>query len=119
MQTAQRNKAEEQQRDQAAITADYLRRRTRQRFYYLGFATGLVIAFLLLTVGLLQGWLYDGMYCLWQIAFLALAAAFLYLSWRNWRCPACDSWLSGIGFQVNALWSPASVHCPHCGTKLQ
>ena len=41
--------------------------------------------------------------------FLAIVAAGLFYSFRNWRCPACDKYL-GRGFNPK--------HCQHCGVEL-
>jgi hypothetical protein len=41
--------------------------------------------------------------------FLAIVAAGLLYSFRNWRCPACDKYL-GRGFNPR--------HCQNCGVEL-
>jgi rubrerythrin len=41
--------------------------------------------------------------------FFGLTAAAVLFSWRNWRCPGCDSYL---GRNVNPQY------CPACGLEL-
>jgi len=110
--------AEEKQRNEEKIMAEYLRRRTRERIYYLILIGGTVTSWVLFLVGLSQGWLKQWMVRAWQVAFIASVILIFYLSWRNWRCPACYSWLGGFKFTINAFWSSDIIRCPHCGTRL-
>lgn len=118
MKSAAQNQAQEKERDEAKIMAEYLRRRTRERIYYLILIGSILTSGVLFMAGVPQGWLEEWMVCAWQVVFIASVILIFYLSWRNWRCPACDSWLGGFTSQINAIWSPPTVRCPHCGKRL-
>lgn len=115
---AAQTQAEEKQRNEEKTMTEYLHRRTRERIYYLILFGGMVTSFVLFLAGLIQGWLELWMVRAWQVIFIAFVILIFYLTWRNWRCPACDSWLGGFTYTINAVWSPATIRCPHCGARL-
>lgn|SRR5574341_1523642 len=39
----------------------------------------------------------------------------LWFTQLNWRCPACNRFLRIL----HPLWTPDSLFCPYCGTKLR
>jgi hypothetical protein len=110
--------AAEKQKDEEMIKAEYLRRRTRVRVYYTIFLGGLIASCVLFLIGLTQGWLNQSMICGWQILVIVFVLTVYYMTWRNWRCPSCDAWLSGFGFHVNPILSSDFVRCPRCGKRL-
>ena len=104
--------------DEERIMAEFLLRRHRERMYYLLLMGGLVAFFGLLFLGLTREWLDQQALCLLQIVFILLAGFVFWLSWRNWRCPACDAGLGGWTLQINAGISPETLKCPQCGARL-
>lgn len=101
-----------------AVIAAFLKRRSKERLlygcYFLALILYVVISIILMSAYHLQR---EDLRCSWVILVL-LAGLVMYLSWRNWRCPNCDSWLGGWKASVNPWWASAPLKCPHCGSKL-
>lgn len=116
--SAAHKQAQEKQQTEKEISGEYLRRRTRQRIFILIFFGGVPVLYCTFMVGLFQGWQGQASVTTWVIGFIAFYILFAYVSWRNWRCPACDSSLGLFRYQINPILTPDIVHCPSCGTKL-
>ena len=114
VQSREREKWEEEQ----SVRSEFLRRRTQQRTYSMIFAGVMSVSCILFIIGVSQEWLGATLVHIWQVVIITFAFLSIYLSWRNWRCPACDAWLSGFTFNINPIWSPDIVRCPHCGKRL-
>jgi hypothetical protein len=106
------------QSEEQRIMTEFLRRRRRERMYYLVLIGGMFALWGLLLLGAINDWFGGQIVCAFQIAVIVLAGLVFWLSWRNWRCPACDSWLGGWTFHVNAVISPETLKCPQCGARL-
>lgn len=98
---------------------DFLRRRRRERLYYLFvFLIVFVMPFGYITFSN-QGWLKGSSpSCGFEIAVMVVAGFWMLLSVRNWRCPACDSWLGGWKGAIHPFFSSPPIYCPHCGKKI-
>ena len=110
--------AHQKQAREREIMDIYLRRRDGERLRYLAFFLFLGVSCVFFFLGLTNDWFDKWVVRLWQALVIGSAILFVFLSWRGWRCPSCNSWLGGFTFAINAVWTPSSVHCPHCGTKL-
>ena len=117
--SAERTRAQKQQEEQTKITNEFLRRRSRERRRFLflmgGFLlwSGLLIGGTIRSVSMMEQWL-----CPMQIGLILMVGLTFWFFWLKWRCPACDAWLGGLTVQINPFWSPETVRCPLCGTKL-
>lgn len=114
--SAEQAHAQAERMEQTQITDEFLRRRSRERWKNL-FLIGGFIAFWILFIATLPT-MTDEILCVFQISPILLVGVYLWLHWKNWRCPACDSWLGGWTVQINPIWFPESIRCPHCGKKL-
>jgi hypothetical protein len=118
--SAMRTEAQMQLEEEDKYVDEFRRRLSRERRNYLIFFVCL-IASLALMIFLLsnshrQG--YNPVLCIFQVGVYSLAGLFIFISWRSWRCPACDSWLSGFKAGINPFFASPPIKCPHCGKKL-
>lgn len=111
-------KAREKASADIAIMDEFSRRRTRERISLSVMFVCMAASTILLIVGASQLWMKDWIVRVWQIVFVGFAVVYGLLSWRNWRCPACDSWLGGFTFTINAFFSADFIRCPKCGVRL-
>jgi hypothetical protein len=122
LQEAARSAAEDQAKEKenadSKVMNAFLRRRTRERIHLLGLIGSLFLSWILFMVGLSHEWLSKGLTRAWLIGYIAFVILITYLSWRNWRCPVCDTWLGGFTFTISAIWPNHIVHCPACKTRL-
>jgi cation transport ATPase len=111
---------QEKEREKASqkIEMEFLRRRTWERVHILLIIAGLILPQIIFMIGVNQNWMQMWMVRLWVYLYVVFVILVGFLSWRNWRCPSCDSWLGGFRFSINAIWSPSAIKCPHCGVKL-
>jgi len=117
-QSAVVNRERERQKEDMKLRDEFIRRRARQRLYAMIIIGVMAFFCVLFMVGLYREWMVVTLIRIWQVILITFGVLSIYLSWRNWRCPACDSWLAGFTFNINPIWSPDIVRCPHCGKRL-
>ncbi len=116
---AEQTHAQEQRIEQAKITDEFLRRRGRERRRTLLLVGSFMVWSFFFVWGVIRSVsMMEQLLCPFQIGFILIVGLVFWFSWHNWRCPACDSWLGGWTVQINPVWSPETIRCPHCGTKL-
>ncbi|MGE5252088.1 MAG: HEAT repeat domain-containing protein [Bacteroidota bacterium] len=112
---AERNQKERQRTEEEGLIDDFIERRGRLRRRLLGFALVFVVwwwTFLLPFDLVLPAYIMGSVLVLLYLGYV------FWWSWKNWRCPACDSWLGGWKAQVNPWFSSPPLRCPYCGEKL-
>lgn len=60
----------------------------------------------------------DNLVTIFQVSVFLMAGFFMWSSWKNWRCPACDSFLAGFKAGINIWFASRPLRCPHCGARL-
>lgn len=56
---------------------------------------------------------------LFQAILLVIIGGYIWLTRRNWRCPACDSaWFMSWGVGIPLFNHSIPLYCPSCGTRL-
>lgn len=116
VETVARGRAQEQQSRQEQIIEEFMRRRDREQIKSVVFVSVFTLGWCLVLV-----LPYEGVLLLlraYPVVILLGTGLMLWLSWRQWRCPSCDGWLSSWGAVVNPFFSSAPLRCPRCGTRL-
>ena len=112
---AERNRGQRLLTEEARLVAEFAERRQGMRLRMLGFlpACALWWGTNLLPFDLVLPAFRTG--ALLTLGYLGYV---LWWSWKNWRCPACNSWLGSLKADVDPWFSSRPLYCPFCGEKL-
>lgn len=118
--SAIRSKVQKQQADDSQVMEQFARRVRAEKRAYLVFFLTIIAMFagFVFMISNVDRTAMNGLLRLFQVLMFAVAGLFLWRSWRNWRCPVCNGWLSSWKARIAPFWIKSPVRCPHCGARL-